>query len=276
MSADQLADLRDQLRRALVELERAQVCSTTSGHFATNEGWRKEWNGLDGWSWSVRNLRRQLVDVDELLQAGAKVHTLTRELLDELAPEPTHPGPGWPDDQGVRVDLAGPDLAELVAQAAAPTVEPVDDRLADVDDEAGCSCGWHGRSDDAEDHPCPLPDPWDVERVDDDAADEQDRPELHMPASQADVDDWHPIHREQLAVAKAAAQEDFPSDPPAGTPLESSSTGNLPVCGYGRPLGSCCHTVPCIFAPAPVDPGERLPDGRPDTGWERLRPPPRP
>lgn len=26
--------------------------------------------------------------------------------------------------------------------------------------EAGCSCGWRGASDDVEDHPCPLPDPW--------------------------------------------------------------------------------------------------------------------
>jgi hypothetical protein len=31
-----------------------------------------------------------------------------------------------------------------------------------VDWNAGCSCGWRGASEDAEDHPCTLPDPMEL------------------------------------------------------------------------------------------------------------------
>jgi hypothetical protein len=39
---------------------------------------------------------------------------------------------------------------------------------------------------------------------------------------------------DQLAAQAEARQEDFPSDPQAGTPLESSSAGNLPVSWWRR------------------------------------------
>jgi hypothetical protein len=44
--------------------------------------------------------------------------------------------------------------------------------------------------------------------------------------------------------------------------------------------GRCDHCGAFVAEPEPMpaaaavdDPGLRLPDGRPDTGWERLRPP---
>ncbi|MFP5372400.1 MAG: hypothetical protein ACLGI3_16855 [Actinomycetes bacterium] len=47
-----------------------------------------------------------------------------------------------------------------------------------------------------------------------------------------------------FAVAFAAAQEDFPSDPPAGTPLESSSTGNPPAVAPVGPIRRLQLTEP--------------------------------